>query len=242
MTCQELHCYLENPLRIDVYMYRETLPAPVSEHIEKCRDCASLFEEQRALGISLNLTRDAAPQVPASLDATVLANYRRQLAEPQGLSASKRLAWGFSNVWLRRGVATAAVAAIALVLFFVSRNGSPTNSKNAVSSQTHVPTAVDEQRPDSSARQASAFQTARTEPHVARANAVSTVASRNPLPPGFSSLMYCDEMSCSGAMEVIRVELPSAAGSNPAYSVGAPTMAEVLVGADGVARGIRIVQ
>ena len=241
MTCQELHCYLENPLRIDVYMYRETLPAPVSEHIEKCRDCARLFEEQKALGISLNLARDSAPQVPASLDATVLANYRGQLAEPQGLSAAKRVAWGSSNVWFRWGVATAALAAIALVLFFVSRTPGPTTAKKVVLPQAHAPKTVARQEPDTT-KAAGVVETARTELHIPRAATTSKVTSPSPLPPGFSSLMYCDEMSCNGAMEVIRVELPSQAGTEPGYAAGAPTMAEVLVGADGIARGIRIVQ
>jgi hypothetical protein len=242
MTCQELHCYLENPLRIDVYMYRETLPAPVSEHLEKCRDCARRFEEQKTLGISLNLVRDAAPQVSPAVDATVLASYRRHLAEPQIFSTAKRAAWGFSNTWLRWGVATTALAGIALVLFLVSRNPAPTTAEKVVSPQTHAP-AIAGREPDAAAKEAGAVETVRTETHVARASTASKVASRSLLPPGFSSLMYCDEMSCSGAMEVIRVELPAPQGAMPnSADSGAPTMAEVLVGADGIARGIRIVQ
>ena len=64
------------------------------------------------------------------------------------------------------------------------------------------------------------------------------------LPPDFRSLMYCDELSCSGPMEVIRMQLPAsdllfAPGSN---SANGTVLADVLVGPDGIARGIRIVQ
>jgi hypothetical protein len=234
MTCQELHCYLENPLRTDVYMYRETLPASVSEHLDDCRECARLFEEQKALGISLNLTRDSAPQVPAALDAKVLANYRQQIAEPRNLPVHRL--WNFPRVWMRWGVATAAVAAIALVLLFVNRKPAPVTVKRIVAPQAQVaPVAKQEQVTATGER-------AQTGTHSARKDAVPKVASANQLPAGFSSLMYCDELSCSGAMEVIRVELPSQPASSPDSTAGAPTIAEVLVGADGVARGIRIVQ
>src|SRR5262249_42904456 len=65
-----------------------------------------------------------------------------------------------------------------------------------------------------------------------------------PLPEEFHSLMYCDELSCAGAMEMIRVQLPSAMVARPAglMQSGDAVYADVLVGADGIARGIRIVE
>lgn len=56
--------------------------------------------------------------------------------------------------------------------------------------------------------------------------------------------MYCDELSCGGVMELIRVQLPSS-GIEPGSASApakAPVIADVLVGPDGIARGIRIVQ
>ena len=55
--------------------------------------------------------------------------------------------------------------------------------------------------------------------------------------------MYCDELSCDGGMEVVRVQLPSlAAGFMSVPTAGNRVVtADVLVGADGFARGIRIV-
>jgi hypothetical protein len=56
--------------------------------------------------------------------------------------------------------------------------------------------------------------------------------------------MYCDELSCAGAMDVIRVEVPAEALRVPQRerSGNEPVEADVLVGPDGVARGIRLVQ
>lgn len=56
--------------------------------------------------------------------------------------------------------------------------------------------------------------------------------------------MYCDELSCGGAMDVVRVELqPSDVGlMATAQQDRNAIAADVLVGADGIARGIRIVR
>jgi 2-polyprenyl-6-methoxyphenol hydroxylase-like FAD-dependent oxidoreductase len=66
----------------------------------------------------------------------------------------------------------------------------------------------------------------------------------NPVPEGFRSLMYCDELSCGGAMDVVRIQLqPSDVGLIAAAQQNSNVVsADVLVGADGIARGIRIVR
>jgi hypothetical protein len=60
---------------------------------------------------------------------------------------------------------------------------------------------------------------------------------------GFQSLMYCDPLSCPGAMDVIRIQIPVSAvnrlpASRPANGY---VQADVVVGSDGFARAIRIV-
>jgi hypothetical protein len=56
--------------------------------------------------------------------------------------------------------------------------------------------------------------------------------------------MYCDEISCGGTMEIIRMRLPAwgADDAPPSTETNGTVLADVLVGADGIARGIRIVQ
>jgi hypothetical protein len=54
--------------------------------------------------------------------------------------------------------------------------------------------------------------------------------------------MYCDQLSCSGALEVIRMNLPAASlGLASPSRTSNFVAADVLVGSDGVARAIRIV-
>lgn len=235
MTCQELHCYLENPLRVEIYMYRESLPAAVLEHLEACGDCAHLFEEQKALGISLNMVRDTAPNVPAELDAKVIANYRRHRAEPESHRHGPRV----SSIWLRWGVAAAVVVAVVATATFLSRKYVPVTEKKVAPVEAQIPATTQRLAPAVSAKKlpVESLKQEGSQPQVRKASAEIT---GGPLPPGFASLMYCDELTCSGAMEVIRVELPPPGQMRgPAAS---PIMAEVLVGSDGIARGIRIVQ
>jgi hypothetical protein len=56
--------------------------------------------------------------------------------------------------------------------------------------------------------------------------------------------MYCDALSCGGAMQLIRVQLssPAAAFEPAAASPDGAIYADVLVGSDGIARGIRVVR
>jgi len=238
MTCQELHCYLENPLRVEIYMYRESLPATVSEHLAECGECARLFEEQKALGISLNMARDAAPPTPPSLGAKVLANYRRQMTEPE--SHGHRGAWSASNPWLRWGVAAAMVIAVVATVIFLGQRHEPITAKKVAPVKEQIPVAVQQQKTIVPANRFP-VESPKQEASVERTRRSFAAANKSPLPPGFASLMYCDELNCTGAMEVIRVELPPGV-RQPNGPSAAPVMAEVLVGADGIARGIRIVQ
>jgi len=63
-------------------------------------------------------------------------------------------------------------------------------------------------------------------------------------PTSFKSLMYCDPFSCPGAMDVIHVQLPAPIlGLMPAsVRASGVVSADVLVGPDGIARGIRVVE
>lgn len=60
--------------------------------------------------------------------------------------------------------------------------------------------------------------------------------------PGYSNLMYCDPVVCSGPMQVVHIKVPvRQVKPNLGQSVGnAFVNAEVVVGPDGVARAIRV--
>jgi hypothetical protein len=54
---------------------------------------------------------------------------------------------------------------------------------------------------------------------------------------GYTALMFCDPLSCAAETQVVRVELPAAAGGQSSQ----PQMADLVVGYDGVVRAVRIV-
>jgi hypothetical protein len=54
---------------------------------------------------------------------------------------------------------------------------------------------------------------------------------------GYTALMFCDPLSCAAETQVVRVELPAAAGAQSSQ----PQMADLVVGYDGVVRAMRIV-
>ncbi len=60
--------------------------------------------------------------------------------------------------------------------------------------------------------------------------------------PGYSNLMYCDPVVCSGPMEVVHIKVPiGQVKPNLGQTVGNGFVnAEVVVGPDGVARAIRV--
>jgi hypothetical protein len=55
---------------------------------------------------------------------------------------------------------------------------------------------------------------------------------------GYTPLMLCDPLSCSGDEQVVRLELPATGADGSTQS----QMADVIVGDDGLVRAIRIVQ
>ncbi len=79
--------------------------------------------------------------------------------------------------------------------------------------------------------------------HLASSGASGSVAQpANSTWPGYSNLMYCDPVVCSGPMHVVHIKVP-VGEAKPSLDkpVGNGFVnAEVVVGADGVARAIRV--
>lgn len=78
---------------------------------------------------------------------------------------------------------------------------------------------------------------------LASTGAASNVAqSASSTWPGYSNLMYCDPVVCSGPMQVVHIKVPvGQVKPNLGQTVGnAFVNAEVVIGPDGVARAIRV--
>jgi hypothetical protein len=232
MTCQELRLYFEDPMRADARFEAE------AEHLAHCEECARFVEQQQEVGAGLRLARMSVPNVPRSLDTAVLASYRRQISERR---ASARTAPKRRFAILCWSAAAAAIVIVAALLTFSGRRTTATVAPPDPASSAAKPERIASTSP---ATKPQPQMHKRSHPQRPQRSDPSNVVLTGSLPPDFRSLMYCDQLSCSGPMEVIRMQLPASAAmfalsSNSAHDT---ILADVLVGPDGIARGIRIVQ
>jgi hypothetical protein len=250
MTCKELRWYLHDHLRdAEVRCAR----GAIAEHAAKCPDCSRFVTEQRELGRSLREIRESVGPVPQSVETSVVLNYRRHMADKgarfraTNRKLSPRLAWGM-----------AALAAALLVIagsLLRSRHSGTGTTVRAMTTQTNAISVTEAPKnPISGVRPLSTLpeQQRRIKPKLATVKRVRPLSpervvslparSVRSLPEGFRSLMYCDELSCPPDMEMIRVQLPSSAMPRHVSSfiqASGSVTADVLVGPDGIARGIR---
>lgn len=240
MTCKELRWYFEDHLRdAEVRSARGS----VLEHVATCADCRSFVCDQRELGRSLSQIRESAGSVPQSLDDSILLSYRRHMTEQStphraaGGRFHRRLAWGFA--------ALAAGMLVVAVFLMRSRHETTNAVVHPASTETAtvpitIPTAGIPEMPKSAKRK---NVVAKRVPALAPERMASLpVRTVRTLPEGFHSLMYCDELSCPQDMEMIRVQLPSSAMPRQVsgfIQASSSVTADVLVGPDGIARGIR---
>ena len=245
MTCGEFHAYWE--IHSDAAVPLHSYPAELSEHLSGCLDCTRFIEVEAALSKCLLIMRSAAPDVSASLDASVLARYRAFLRErasvsgphPSATVGDLRGALGWA-----RALAFAAVVAYGGVLLLVARQASRidrhTTKQATVASRIALP--VNKEKV--ALRAPIPQQDRSTAASRQKSRPIRVTSPDNGLPARFQGLMYCDPFSCSGAMDVIRVRLPSPVFGTTPFSPGAGSLvsADVLVGPDGIARGIRVVE
>jgi len=242
MTCNELHDHVESSSLCS--LAEGGLGADVAAHIEHCSACRQWIEIEEQLSNQLHLLRDNAPVIPATLDESVLKGYRAQF---QGASSfvsatTKPMRPRSTLVWR---AAVAAVLLVGAIVLFGSRKApSPPVSPKVqsqpivVAPQPQSPAKAETERPRSAKKIA---PHARRKITVPSSDIASPEAAQNTLPPDFRNLMYCDQLSCSGAMEVIRMNLPaSALGMSSPSRTSSVVAADVVVGPDGVARAIRI--
>jgi hypothetical protein len=244
MTCEELRSYFEDHLR-DAEV--RSNHSAVAEHVATCADCNHLVEEQRALGENLRLVRESAPPVSESVDSSVVLNYRQYLAEERKhFGTTGVYPFPPGSAWAWTAIAAAVLVGVSFWLFS-ARKTVTTTQPTAAHQPTLAPIApVVTQNPAAPvAKTARRRSAAPLRPFQARPEqrpAVTAVRAPRSLPDGFRSLMYCDALSCPEGMDVIRVQLPSAAMPRQVSGYIQPVRsvtADVLVGADGIARGIR---
>jgi hypothetical protein len=236
MTCEEIRTQMENGGKTREFWS----DARFAAHLRSCAGCSQFVEQRQSLRKSLELVRESVGPVPRSLDGAVLAGYRRFMAEQQTtLRAQVRKA----NLPLRWGAVAALVVIASAIAFYSARK--PGRTVAAPSSA-----------PPSSTAAAVMPQKAAAPPEIRPARHKLSPVPKHPvpdvpaatravasIPDDFQGLMYCDRLSCDGAMDLIRVQLPSSLLARPASAfrqTSGPVNADVLIGPDGIARGIRI--
>ena len=239
MNCQELKAYCENiSLSGD-----PSAELGLTQHIAECPKCGRFVDGQKELRASLAFLRESASSPSSALDKTVLANYRKQVAGLRASAQSATLRKPVSTACLRWSLGFVAATAVVTILLW------PRKQPGVVIHTTVPPVAVSSTRSDgdqkvATIQQGSAREKGRSAVPKRTQSAVSSASMGDSIPEGFKSLMYCDELSCGGAMNVVRIELQASdAGLTAVGQQGSNVIsADVLVGADGIARGIRIVR
>jgi len=235
MTCHEVRLYFEDPFRTDAEFPRE------AEHLAHCTACVRFVEARRELGAGLRLARESAPKPSPALEAAVLTTYRRRITGDTLLVESRRRS--FKVVCWTTAAATALALAAALLLHSSSRL--ETSNAKIESARPQMPPVAPVKSMNSVPRTnaASSWKTRQNSARAARP-APQVATTKSPASEDFRSLMYCDALSCGGALQLIRVRLPSSAAAfeQAAASPDRAIYADVLVGSDGIARGIRVVQ
>lgn len=241
MTCKELRWYFEDHLRdAEVRSAR----GAVVEHISTCPDCSRFVVQQRDLGKNLRLVRESVPFLSESANALVVQNYRRNIAEQQTCAKGSIYRFRIASAWTWSAVAAAVLLGISSWVF-LARKTEVTAAPATARQPTTVPTRrVTAQSPPAPAALSSTGhrQAVRQRSHSERHPASGPVRVARSLPDGFRSLMYCDALSCPEAMDMIRVQLPTTTmpGEVSGFMrTNGSVTADVLVGPDGIARGIR---
>ncbi len=236
MTCHELRLHFEDPLRMDAKFPGE------AEHLAHCTECARFVQARHELGAGLRLVRESAPEPSAVLEAAVLANYQRQITGDPPLARSRTRR--FTVVCFT--AATAAVLALAAVLFLHPARRLETSNLKIESAQPPMEQPATAEKVANRVPWTNAASSSKTRlrsPRQPRRSA-QLATTKSPASEDFRSLMYCDALSCGGAMQLIRVQLPSSAAAFElaAASSDGAIYADVLVGSDGIARAIRVVR
>ncbi len=234
---------------------------PLSAHAGECRSCREWLESHRALGNALlavsseTADQQAGPQV----EQAVLEAFRKHdfatpvVVMPQRATASL---WTLSRVFEYGAYAAVAAALIVGVFLGVRLLRDSQNKAKSAEATVTMPQST------GSVRSTTAGKDEVTEPATSGASGKVAGSASSGVPvvtakravaaqtetetsvresAGYVPLMLCDPLMCSGDEQVIRMELPATGSASADGSGGQTVLADVVIGEDGLVRGMRIV-
>lgn len=241
------------------------LPAeerPLSAHASECNSCREWLESHRALENALQALSSEAAEQQASpqVEQALLQAFRKHDFSPQVVVMPPRATsslWTLSRVFEYGAYAAVAAALVVGVFLGVRLLRDAQNKTTAEQATVTTPlttgagssaaetekSAVPE-HPTSDAAEKVADKVELQNPVAAvkRSTAAqATTAASTRESAGYVPLMLCDPLICSGDEQVIRMELPASGSGTADGSPGQTVLADVVIGEDGLVRGMRIV-
>jgi hypothetical protein len=249
MTCREFTKTIEGRTLAEL---SSAADADLLTHQHDCASCAALLQQHNSLALALQTLRGrtATMEAPALVEQNVLRAFRQAPATnaaPVFTIKPKPAAFRLSNFF---GWRTYAAAAAALVIglgvgLWLSPHPHKTAQPPTARTEQPAPASVDpSQAQQQLPVQATASNSEKPNPPTPVVGlqrpspAAALTVAQNEQAQGYTPLMLCDPISCSGDAEVVRMELPATAGDGSSST----QMADVIVGEDGLVRAIRIVQ
>jgi len=235
----------------------------VAAHARECAGCGKWVESQRRLGAALQTLRASTEQSEAGpeVEAAVMAAFRSRGFAPKVVAMPERTppVLGRLHRFFEVGAYAAVAAALIVGLFLGARllRDKQTDSHPTPAQTASAPAAVATEgkaevaaTDTGSAAVKSAEIVATTSPvravgvrsvtTAAKAAADTATETNANERAGYTAVMLCDPLICSGDEQVVRMELPATAAGADGSS-GRSVLADVVIGEDGLVRAMRIV-
>lgn len=235
---------------------------PLTMHGRECSACGNWLYSQRSLAGALQSVSAATAQREASskVEQAVLQAFRTQGFAPKVIESPKPAAaplWTLSRLF-EFGAYAAVAAALIVGIFLGWRIVRDRNENMRTQQAQTITTPANVSAPTATAgsnsqniEQARKPEAPNLEQRDSKDRLRAAAAKQTPQPrvrtvPGagdgasYVALMLCDPLICSGDEQVIRMELP-ATGVSSADASSGTVLADVVIGEDGLVRGMRIV-
>jgi hypothetical protein len=232
----------------------------LSAHVRECAGCGTWLESHRHVGTALQTLRASTEQREAgpAVGQAVLQAFRTRGFAPKVVVMPERTppVLGRLNRFFEVGAYAAVAAALIVGLFLGARIlrdkqtiSQPVQAQSvSAPASNKIETTVagngsSDSKPAEVAAATNPVRTsgARSVSTAAKTTAAETSAETNSNErAGYTAVMLCDPLICSGDEQVVRMELPATAAGADGGS-GRSVMADVVIGEDGLVRAMRIV-